>query len=57
MNTKGWGGYWQGLHYPTIEELLARPQPDPSWDSILCTTIRKNEFEEYTRLKGEIEYA
>jgi hypothetical protein len=57
MNMKGWQGYWQGLHYPTIEEIISAAPVDPEWELMLCTQIRRDQIELYARLKGEIEYA
>jgi len=50
---KGWAGFWQGLHFPTIEEIAAASPPSVEWENVLVDLIRSNQKEQLAMLEEE----
>lgn len=53
---KEWAGFWEGLHYPTIEEIAAASPPTIEWEAVFVNTIRSVQKEQLAMLEEEFKY-
>lgn len=54
IRSKEWAGFWQGLDYPTIEELTPQVSTIVEWEEMFVRQIRMDQLEQYLAMREVI---